>query len=117
MANLVHIKEISFYYVTLDGHTDSKECQDALKLIDDLGINVNELLYNYEPHHSVVFESLSTWGWGPKLRQKKLDIKFPFLHWIECYDDFTQHHEHAIGLDEIKNSAPVKNPSLCAKKE
>lgn len=115
MTKLVHIKDIYFYHTTLDGHKDSDECSEAIGLIDQSGVDVNELLYNHEPHHNVIFESLSTWNWGSKGRNKSFDVKFPLLHWIECYDDFTQQHEHAVGVDDIANSAPVMNPTICAK--
>lgn len=113
MTKLVHIKDIYIYYTTLEPHAE--ECKQALVLLDKAGIDANELLYDHEPHHENVFAALNTWGWGPKRRQRSFDIKFPLVHWTECYDDFSQHHEHAVGIDELKKSTPLNNPSLCAK--
>lgn len=113
MANLVHIKDIYIYYTTLEPHAE--ECREALDLLDKTGIEAGELLYDHEPHHNTVFESLSTWGWGPKRRQKKFDVKFPLLHWTECFDDHSQHVEHVVGVEELKNSTLLQNAPLCAK--
>jgi hypothetical protein len=113
MANLVHIKDICIYYTTLEPHAE--ECRQALALLDQTGIEAAELLYDHEPHHGQVFESLSTWGWGHNRRQRKFDVKFPLVHWLECNDDHTQHHHHAHGVEELKNSSLLKNASLCAK--
>lgn len=113
MATLVHIKDIYIYYTTLEPHAE--ECRQALALLDSAGIDATELLYDHEPHHETVFESLNTWGWGSKRRQRKFDVKFPLVHWLECNDDFSQHNEHAVGIEELKNSTILKNASLCAK--
>lgn len=113
MATLVHIKDIYVYFTNIEPHAD--ESRQVLKLLDDAGIDAGELLYDHEPHHNTVFEALSTWGWGPKRRQTKFEVKFPLVHWVECFDDHTQNHEHAVGLEDIKNSTLLKNASLCAK--
>lgn len=110
MANLVKIKEVVLY---IGLTANASDCFSAKKLLDDANIKYTLLSYNNSDEFHYIFDSLSTWHYGPRNNTyHKTFTDFPILHWKECYDDYEFQIESADGLVEIKNSNLLKNAKL-----
>lgn len=114
-AKLVKIKDVHLYTsIRIDEETTA-ECEAVKKLLTDAGIPFNELWYNNPEKDEWVgvFEALGTWTWGYRGAKGQREFnKFPILHWTDCYDDWSTHVDHAVGLSEIQESSLLKNATL-----
>lgn len=87
----------------------------ARNLLNSNGIPFQELWYQDNTQWQSVFDSLNTWTFGPPSAPvQRTFTAFPFVHWIEYYDDFSRHLGVAIGLTELSNSSLIANKGLVA---
>lgn len=102
MANLVRIEEVHLYMGWSDNVADTYA---AKKLLDAANVKYVQLAYHDETQYQSIFDSLSTWTFGEgAATYQKVFKDFPFVHWVEVYDDYNKYIQCAYGLAEIKAS-------------
>lgn len=106
---IVKLKDIHLYV----GFTEAAaDCYMAIKALRAAGVKYTLLSYaDLDEHHKANFQALSTWVLGQDGHQKTV-TDYPVLSWDECFDDWSTSRRLAVGLDEILDSDPLKNPEL-----
>lgn len=96
---MAHIKNADFYLYT--GLTaNGNDCYEALKFLNDSGIQFIHLHYGDPAQHEEVLHNVGTWFQG-----QDVTIDFPFVHYNEVIDiDPYKTVKAIVGIDAIKST-------------